>query len=182
MAKIRYIDNYDAINGFWGVAVSVWFQGCPHRCYKCFNSETWNENDVTVRERNNIEVAKEILEELDRYYPKTLSILGGESLAPYNINDLSEILKYVKTQKKDLKIALWTGYEWEDVKNKEVIRYIDVIVVGKYIDDLHRDYKITKNILDKKRGSTNQRVIDVKKSLKENKVVIINFKKEDLWS
>ena len=92
------------------------------------------------------------------------------------------ILKYIKTQKKDLKIALWTGYEWEDVKNKEVIRYIDVIVVGKYIDDLHRDYKITKNILDKKRGSTNQRVIDVKKSLKENKVVIINFKKEDLWS
>ena len=93
-----------------------------------------------------------------------------------------KILKYIKTQKKDLKIALWTGYEWEDVKNKEVIRYIDVIVVGKYIDDLHRDYKITKNILDKKRGSTNQRVIDVKKSLKENKVVIINFKKEDLWS
>ena len=171
MAKIRYIDNYDTVNGFWGVAVSVWFQGCPHRCYKCFNPETWNENDKSVKERNNIEAAKEIIEELDRYYPKTLSILGGESLAPYNIDDLLEILIYIKKIKPDLKIALWTGYEWDEIKYKEVIKYIDIVVTGEYIDDLHCDYKISKNILDKKRGSTNQKIINAKESLQNDEVV-----------
>ena len=65
----------------------------------------------------------------------------------------------------DLKIALWTGYEWDEIKYKEVIKYIDIVVTGEYIDDLHCDYKISKNILDKKRGSTNQKIINAKESL-----------------
>ena len=178
MAKIRYIDNYDAVNGFWGVAVSVWFQGCPHRCKGCFNPETWNENDASVKERNNIEVAEEILSELDRYYPKTLSVLGGESLASYNIKDLKEILDYIKEKKPNLKIALWSGLEWEQIKDLDVIRYLDVIVTGKYIEDLHYDYKITKNILDKKRGSINQRIIDVKESIFQEKVINFDLNKK----
>lgn len=171
MAKVRYIDGYDAINGFWGVATSMWFQGCPHKCYKCFNPETWNKNDKSVKERNNIDIANEILEELDRYFPKTLSILGGEPLASYNIDDLLEIIRHIKVKKKDLKIALWTGYEWEEIKNYPVINYLDVIVTGKYIDELRCDYKITKNLLDKKRGSSNQKIIDVRKSILQGEIV-----------
>lgn len=175
MGKIRYIDNYDAVNGFWGVSVSVWFQGCPHRCKGCFNAETWNENDPSVKERNNIDIAKEIMDELNRYYPKTLSILGGEALAPYNEKDLEEILEYIKTKKQDLKIALWTGFEWEQVKDLGAVKYLDVIVTGRYVEDLHCDYKITKNKLDKKRGSSNQRIIDVKNSLIQGRVIEFNI-------
>ena len=171
MAKIRYIDGYDAINGFWGVATSVWFQGCPHHCKGCFNPETWNENDVSVKTRNNIEVAEEILSELDRYFPKTLSILGGEPLAEYNVVDLLEILKHIKSKKNNLRIALWTGFEWEQVKDLEVVKYLDIIVTGKYIEDLHCDYKITKNLLDKKRGSKNQRIICAKESILKNNTI-----------
>lgn len=172
MAKIRYIDNYDAVNGFWGVAVSVWFQGCPHKCKGCFNPETWNENDPSVKERDNTEVAKEILSELDRYYPKTLSILGGDALANYNVKDLKEILNYIKERKPNLKIALWTGFELEQIKDLDVVKYLDVIVTGEYIEDLHCDYKITKNKSDKKRGSSNQRIINAKESLVQGKVVL----------
>ena len=176
MGRVRYIDNYDTVNGFWGVAVSVWFQGCPHMCKGCFNPETWNWLDESVKTRENDDIVKEILDELDRYYPKTLSFLGGEPLAPYNREDLQEIIKCIKNIKPDLKIALWTGYEWEEIKDFSIIKNIDVIVTGKYIEDKHCEYKRTKNLIDKKRGSSNQRVIDVKESLRNGQVVT----KEDI--
>lgn len=174
MAKIRYINGFDITNGFWGTSVSVWFQGCEHMCKNCFNPETWNYFDDSVKEKDNKKVAKEILIELDKYFPKTLTFLGGDPMAKYNRNDLYEIIKIIKKEKPNLKIAMWTGYTFNQIKNDRVVPLIDVIVDGEYIEEFHCDYKITKDKRDKYRGSTNQRIIDVQASLKQNKIITYN--------
>lgn len=176
MAKIRHINGFDITNGLWGTSVSVWFQGCEHRCKNCFNPETWNRFDKTVVDKNNNEIAQEILIELDKYFPKTLSFLGGDPMAEYNKNDLYEIICIIKNKKPNLKIAMWTGYTFNEIKNDKVVRLIDVIVDGKYIEELRCDYKITKDKRDKYRGSTNQRIINVKESLDKNKIIELNQK------
>lgn len=176
MAKIRYINDFDIVNGFWGTSVSVWFQGCEHRCSSCFNSETWNPNDESVKERNNKDIADEILSKIDKYFSKNLSFLGGDPLATYNIDDLYEIIKLVKKAKPNIKIALWTGYTWEQLINSEKVirglKDIDIIVDGKYEEKLKCDYSASKVFNDKKRGSLNQKIIDVKKSLSNGRIIL----------
>ena len=165
--KIRHINKYDDVNGFWGVAVSVWFQGCPHMCNQCFNPETWDRYDSSVVDRTLEDVSSEVLSEINKYYPKTLSILGGDPLAEYNRNDCLELLKAIKISQPNIKTALWTGYKWNEIKNLEVIKYIDIIVDGEFKIEL-------KNEKLKHKGSSNQRVINAPLSIKENKVIEVN--------
>ena len=176
MARIRYIKDFDIVNGFWGTAVSVWFQGCEKHCNKCFNPETWNPNDKSVKLKNNKEVAIEILKKTELYFHKNLSFLGGDPLESYNLEDLYEIITIVKNEKPNIKIAIWTGEVFEELiknsKSLKVLEVTDILVDGKYIDELKCDYSISKNFYDKKRGSSNQRVIDVKKSLNNNQIIL----------
>lgn len=176
MAKIRYIKDFDIVNGFWGTSVSVWFQGCEKHCDKCFNPETWNPNDKIVKNKNNEDIAKEIIEKIEKYFSKNLSFLGGDPLESYNLEDLYEIITIVKNEKPNIKIAIWTGEIFEELikssKSLKILEYIDVLVDGRYIDELKCDYSISKNFYDKKRGSSNQRVIDVQKSLESNQITL----------
>ena len=162
--KIRHINKYDDVNGFWGVAVSVWFQGCEHRCKSCFNPETWDRYDNSVLDRTLEDVSSEVLLHLNKYYPKTLSILGGDPLSEYNRDDCFELVKYIKLKQPSLKIALWTGYIWDDIKHLELLKYIDVLVDGEFKLEL-KDEKL------KHKGSSNQNEINVQESLKLNKIV-----------
>ena len=169
MAKINTIKEYDVANGP-GVRMSVWFQGCPHKRTGCFNEETWDKDGKgDVYNETHLQKIISILDSSPVH--KDLSILGGEPLVNYNIETTLEICKQVKEFKPDTKIWIWSGYTFEILNKinsntfKELTKYIDVLVDGKFEIE-------NKDLNLKYRGSSNQRVIDIKKTLKENKIVL----------
>ena len=137
-----------------GMRISLFVQGCHFHCRNCFNSETWDfegGKEFTPKELD-------ILIELESYsYIRGLSVLGGEPLAPENIEEVIHICRTVKDKYPDKTIWLWTGYLYENVINKEIFDYIDVLVDGQFKDEL-KDFKLMY------RGSANQRVIDIRKT------------------
>lgn len=168
------IKKADIANGL-GVRVSVFVSGCTHHCKNCFNSEAWDFNygkEFTEKEIN------KVIEELDHPYIAGLSLLGGEPLEHKNQQGLLPLLKKVKEKFPEKNIWCYSGYTFEtDVMNKmyknweetpEILSYIDVLVDGKYEED-------KKDVTLRFRGSSNQRIIDVKKSLKENKAILFEF-------
>ena len=146
-----------------GVRVSIFMQGCQFHCKNCFNSETW---DFNSGNEFNDETISKILELCKKEYINGLSILGGEPMNPVNVEGTTKLAKKFKETfpKKDL--WMWSGYKYEDLKDKEVFNYVDVLVDGQYVDELH-DPTL------KWRGSSNQRVIDIKKSKQSEQVVLI---------
>ena len=168
------IKRIDVANGE-GVRVSVFVSGCNHHCKGCFNECAWDfnyGNKFTEKQEN------EVLKDLDHDYISGLSLLGGEPLKPSNQERFLDIIKKVKEKFPDKKIWCYTGFDFEkDVvgkmakKNettKELLQYLDVIVDGKFEED-KKDLKL------RFRGSSNQRILDVQESLKENKLVEYKF-------
>ncbi len=163
--KIRKMD----ISNGPGVRVSIFMQGCSFHCKNCFNPETW---DFKLGNEFTDETINKVLELADKDYIVGLSILGGEPMHPNNIKATTRLAKAFKEKYPNKSIWVWSGFLFDrDLKDKEVLNYIDVLVDGQYQDELH-DFRL------KWRGSTNQRVIDVKKSLKKNKVILIDEEKE----
>lgn len=160
--KYRKIRKMDIADGP-GVRVSIFFQGCDFHCKNCFNPETWSWD---CGEEFNDEVIDKILDLAKFDYITGLSILGGEPMHPNNIMGTLKLAKAFKTIYPQKTIWAWSGYKYEDILKPEVLKYLDVLVDGQYIDS-KRDPRF------KWCGSTNQRVIDVAKSLKENKIVIL---------
>lgn len=160
--KYRKIRKMDIADGP-GVRVSIFFQGCDFHCKNCFNPETWSWN---CGEEFNDEVIDKILDLAKFDYITGLSILGGEPMHPNNIMGTLKLAKAFRTRYPQKTIWAWSGYKYEDILKPEVLKYLDVLVDGQYIDS-KRDPRL------KWCGSTNQRVIDVAKSLKENKIVIL---------
>ena len=160
--RYNLIRKMDISNGP-GVRVSVFMQGCQFHCKNCFNSETW---DFNSGNEFNDETISKILELCKKEYINGLSILGGEPMNPVNVEGTTKLAKKFKETfpKKDL--WMWSGYKYEDLKDKEVFNYVDVLVDGQYVDELH-DSTL------KWRGSSNQRVIDIKKSKQSEQVVLI---------
>ena len=156
--KIRKMD----ISNGEGVRVSVFFHGCSFHCKNCFNPETW---DFESGKEFNDDVINHILDLCDNEYIVGLSILGGEPLHPFNIKGSTKLAKEFKKKYSDKNIWLWSGFLYENLKDKEIMKYIDVLVDGQYVDELN-DPTL------KWCGSSNQRVIDVKKSFKNNKIEI----------
>lgn len=155
--KIRKMDIADGP----GVRVSVFMQGCSFHCKNCFNEETW---DYEGGKEFNVGVVNEILDLCEEDYIKGLSVLGGEPMNPVNIKGTEMLVKAFKERFPDKTVWVWSGYTFEDYLSKqEAIKYVDVIVDGQYKDELHNP-KLSW------RGSENQRVIDVPKSLKSGKV------------
>ena len=159
------IRKMDISNGP-GVRVSIFMQGCVFHCKNCFNPETWDFNNG---KEFNDEVINHVLDLCNQSYIKGLSILGGEPMHPKNIEGTTKLAKAFKERFPEKNLWCWSGYSFDELKDKEILKYADVLVDGRYVDDLH-------NPLLKWRGSSNQRVIDVQKSLKQNKVVLL---KED---
>ena len=156
-SKIRKMD----ISNGPGVRVSIFMQGCSFHCKNCFNPETW---DFEGGKEFTDDTIKKVLELSDKDYVKGLSILGGEPMHPKNIAGTTKIAKAFKTVYPNKNLWMWSGFQFDkDLKDKEVMKYVDVLVDGRYVDELH-------NPTLKWKGSSNQRVIDVQKSLKENKI------------
>ena len=156
--KIRKMD----ISNGPGIRVSIFMQGCTFHCKNCFNSETWDFNKGIEFTDETINT---VLELCSNSHVTGLSILGGEPLHEKNILGTTKLSRLFKENYPDKSLWIWTGNLFEDIKEKEVLNYIDVLVDGRYEDELH-DFRL------KWCGSSNQRVIDVKKSLKRNKVVL----------
>jgi len=160
----------DVANGK-GVRVSIFVSGCNHHCKGCFNSQAWDfnyGNEFTEKEID------KIIKELDHSYVSGLSILGGEPLEYQNQKGLLPLVKKVKEKFPEKDIWCYTGYSYDkDVlgnmfenwpESKELMSYIDVLVDGKFEED-------KKDLNLKFRGSSNQRIIDVKKSLKTHQII-----------
>ena len=148
-----------------GICVSLWTQGCPHKCKGCHNPETWDWNGG-IDVPNNIE--EEIIEAIRANgVQRNFSVLGGEPLTEANQSFVRKVLIAVRAAYPDIKIFLWTGYVYERLTDaqKEIINLCDVLIDGPYIDRL-RD--ITLHL----RGSSNQRVIDIKKTSQEGGVAL----------
>ena len=158
--KIRKMD----ISNGPGVRVSIFMQGCTFNCKNCFNPET---HDFNGGREFLDETIEKILDLCSLEHIVGLSILGGEPMHPKNIDGTTKLAKMFKERYPDKNIWVWTGFLFDrDLKDKEILNYIDVLVDGQYKDELH-------NPKLKYCGSSNQRVIDVKKSLQKDEVVLL---------
>lgn len=146
------IEN-DVLNGE-GVSVSLWMQGCPHKCPGCHNPETWDEN-------GGIEISLEDLEEQifkaisANGIQRNFSVLGGEPFSNENIHYITTIIKDVKEKFPNIIICVWTGYTFEEIQNwnaEQLLKNIDYLIEGRYIQEL-------RDITLKWRGSSNQRIL-----------------------
>lgn len=168
--KYASIKECDVANGP-GVRVSVFVSGCNHRCKGCFNEEAW---DFDYGEEFTQETIDRILKDLEKDYIEGLSLLGGEPLEYANQKGLLPLVRQVKEKFPNKTIWCYTGFDFEkDVmekmyqnwdETKELIKDIDVMVDGKF--EIEK-----KNPSLKFRGSENQRLIDVQKSVNAHKII-----------
>lgn len=156
--KIRKMD----ISNGPGIRVSIFMQGCTFNCKNCFNKDT---HDFNLGYEFNDDVIEKILNLCTLEHIEGLSILGGEPLHPKNILGTTKLCKQFKKKFPNKTIWIWSGFLFDELKDKEVFNYVDVLVDGRYKDEL-------KNIKLKYCGSSNQRVIDIKKSKKENRCIL----------
>ncbi|MEH2944742.1 anaerobic ribonucleoside-triphosphate reductase activating protein [Lachnospiraceae bacterium KK002] len=165
------IKKTDISNGE-GVRVSLFVSGCTHHCRGCFNRETW---DFAYGEPFTAATQQEIIRLLKPDYISGLSVLGGEPFEPVNQRGLLPLLRQVKEQYPEKNIWCYTGYLFDrDLLGEsrarceatdEMLSLTDVLVDGEFIQE-------QKNISLRFRGSENQRIIDVQKSLREGRVCL----------
>ena len=174
--------TYPDQNNGDGLRVVLWLSGCSHHCKGCQNPQTWNpDNGIPFDEK----AKKELFEELEKDYISGITFTGGDPLYKDNLNEVLNLCKEVKEKFTNKTIWLYSGYSLEDIINKlneymyapfsygaeefltryEIITYCDVLIDGEYKEEL-------RDITLKWRGSSNQRVVDLKESLKQNKVVL----------
>lgn len=158
------INPFDIANGP-GVRVSIFVSGCRNHCKGCFNPETW---DFEYGQEFTWETVHELERLVNNPNVEGLSILGGEPFEPENQEWVSTLCAYIKHNCPGKSIWVWTGYSWEDIREALTMQYIDVLVDGRFEED-------KKDLRLKYRGSWNQRVIDVKKSLERGCAIRYDF-------
>lgn len=160
---MRYhnITKDDMLNGD-GLRTVLWTAGCSHGCKECHNPVTWDPNGGLEFDEA---AKKEIFDELDKSYISGITFSGGDPLHTNNREQVQELVLEIKSKYPKKTIWLYTGYLWEEIKDLELVKSLDVIVDGKFEIDKKLDQLRWK-------GSSNQRVIDVKESLQSNQVVL----------
>lgn len=171
--------TYPDQNNGDGLRVVLWLSGCSHHCFNCQNPQTWDENSGIEFD---IEAKKELFDELSKDYISGITFSGGDPLHENNIIEVNNIIQEIKKQFPNKTIWLYTGYTWEELSPNILIKGIDeestlhnvraniikscnVVIDGPYIDNL-------RDITLKWRGSSNQRVIDVQKTLQNGEIVL----------
>lgn len=153
---MRYhnITSDDMLNGD-GLRVVLWLAGCNHCCRGCQNPLTWDPDGGLLFDQA---AKEEIFAELDKDYISGITFSGGDPLHPANRLDVRGLMAEIKAKYPKKTIWLYTGDSWEDILHYPLMRYIDVLVDGEF----HEEEKDVKLLW---KGSANQRVIDVQKSL-----------------
>ena len=154
--------THDDMNNGDGLRVVLWVAGCDHHCSECQNPVTWNPDDGLIFDEK---AAYELRCWLEKDYISGLTLSGGDPLFESNRDTVLLICKLVKEVIPDKTIWLYTGYVYEDIKDLEIMKYIDVLVDGPYVKKL-RDTKL------KWRGSSNQRVIDIQKTRESGPIIL----------
>ena len=174
-AQIRELD----ISNGEGIGVALFVQGCRFACKNCFNPETWDFNGGKEWTKD---TEDKLIELANKPYIKRLSILGGEPLADENLDGVLHLVNRFRLSLPNKSIWIYTGYTWENIMKYEygakyinnfntdalrqcIVSKCDVLVDGRYIDSQRNPSK-------KWAGSDNQRVIDIRKSLEQNKIVL----------
>ncbi len=155
------ITKEDMLNGD-GLRVVLWVSGCNHHCKGCQNPITWDENGGLLFDK---EAEKELFEALDKSYIDGITFSGGDPLFPANRSEVFRLIKKCKLLYPQKTIWLYTGYTWEQIKDLDDIKDIDVIAEGEFVEEL-----LDNNI--QWVGSSNQRVIAVKETLSANNIVL----------
>ena len=175
-AQMRSMD----ISNGEGIGVSLFVQGCDFHCKNCFNSETWN---FSKGQEWNEKTKNQFLKLVEKPFIQRVSILGGEPLHPENVQNVLKIVDEIRVSYPTKNIWLYTGYTWEQIMypivtddlnlkrdyiikaRKELASKCDVLIDGRYVDKL-RDVSLHW------RGSSNQRIINVQETLKQNKIIL----------
>lgn len=177
------ITHEDVCNGD-GLRVVLWLSGCSHHCYNCQNPQTWNPDSGIPFDES---AKQEIFNELSKDYISGITFSGGDPLHENNLDEVLKLVQEIRISFPKKTIWLYTGFEWNSLmakicqptfqdekfehdrnihmKRQKIISNVDVLIDGEYIDE-QRDITL------KWRGSSNQRVIDVKQSLTQNKIVL----------
>ena len=159
--RYHHITKDDMLNGD-GLRVVLWVAGCDHCCKDCQNPITWDpEGGLPFDE----EAKQELFAELDKDYVSGITFSGGDPLYMGTREELTELIKEIRAKYPDKTMWLYTGYLWEDICHLELIPYLDVLVDGRFIEELKDNNLPWK-------GSSNQRVIDVKMTLELGKTVL----------
>ncbi len=160
------IKKFDIANGP-GVRVSLFVSGCRHCCKNCFNKEAWDFSYGKLFDEN---VAEELISAISPPHISGFTLLGGEPFEPENRPELAKFLKKLRERLPNKEIWCFTGFDFEkdlllgDGDTKTMLENIDVLVDGRFVEELKSAALIF-------RGSSNQRIIDVKKSLEAGKAV-----------
>lgn len=161
--EMRYhnITTDDMLNGD-GLRTVLWVAGCMHRCQGCHNPVTWDaEGGLPFDEA----AEEELYGKLSADHISGITFSGGDPLHPKNIDEVTRLAKKVRESFPEKTVWLYTGSLWEEISDLPVVRYVDVLVDGRF----------EKSLFDGKlhwKGSANQRVIDVKETLEHGKIVL----------
>lgn len=160
---MRYHDiSHDNMNNGDGLRVVLWVSGCSNHCPECQNPSTWDHNDGLIFDGYAWE---EIEDQLEEDFIEGITFSGGDPLFKANREDITHLAKLIKDCYPEKTIWLYTGYVYEDISELEIMEYIDVLIDGPYVDKM-RDTTL------KWRGSSNQRVIDIKKTRELGQIVL----------
>ncbi len=160
---MRYhnITKDDMLNGE-GLRTVLWVAGCNHNCPECHNPVTW---DIRGGLPFDQAAKEELFEELGKDYISGVTLSGGDPLHPRNREDIGRLIGEIRDRFPGKTIWLYTGYEWEQICDLPFIRGVDVVVDGEFIAGLKDNNLHWK-------GSSNQRVIDVQRSLLTGQAVL----------
>lgn len=171
--------TYPDQNNGDGLRIVLWVAGCEHHCINCQNQQTWSPQSGIPFDEN---AMNEILNELKKDYISGITFSGGDPLHHKNVQNVLKIVDEIRVSYPTKNIWLYTGYTWEQIMypvitdinseqlkvlqmRKELVNKCDVLIDGRYIDE-RRDVSLHW------RGSSNQRVINVKETLKQNQIVL----------
>lgn len=162
---MRYhnITTDDMLNGD-GLRTVLWVAGCTHRCEGCHNPITWDiDGGIPFDEA----AEQELFEKLSADYISGLTFSGGDPLHPRNRDEVTRLARKCREEFPDKTIWLYTGYRWDEIEALDIVPLLDVVVDGEFV----------KSLLDARlhwKGSSNQRVIDVKETLSLGKIVLFD--------
>ena len=162
---MRYftIEDESMVNGP-GLREILWVSGCEHHCKECHNPETWNKEADGSKEFDTA-AKKDLFKRLDRDFIDGITISGGDPLAPYNREEVGKLVKSIRKKFGGTKtIWIYTGYKFDEIKDLEFIKLVDVVV--------DEEFKIDKKDTELLwRGSSNQHLVNVAESLKAGKII-----------
>ena len=155
------ITKDDMLNGD-GLRVVLWVSGCTHHCEGCQNPITW---DLAGGLPFDEAAEEELFEALSKPHISGITFSGGDPLHPFNRSEVFRLMKKCKELFPEKTVWVYTGFLWEDVKDIEDIQYADVLADGIFVKELNDNNLHWV-------GSSNQKIVNVPQSLKENKVIL----------